>query len=583
MLKRVRRTIGLLTVGASIIGCHITGKDPEPFNPRLAQEIARSRAGEFEQRPIRPLPTTLESPYLEPATNPATARTPRFPPATGPSLESGPTMRMSLREIVQRAIANNKDVAVAGYQPAIDETRVVEAASRFDPTFFTNLTYSDQTTLSPSQQNVSIQPGQAFVFRSWSLETGIKQDLETGGQLQLKYNPTYTKESLPSGSLTKLNPNPFWTSDPALQLTQPLLRDFGYGVNQARITIARNNQLISLLDFRDQIETTLLGKNGKEGIEDTYWRLAQAEGEVAISDQLVSETLSTAELLRKRLGQDVTRVQLSQTNSFLETRRANLLRARARVRDASDALKKLMNDPEIPVTSPVVILPASVPAEEQIRMNLEDQINTAMENRVELGQQQLRIDSANIASQVGKNNLLPQLNVVGSVGVEGIAGDYWDSVKNEADFDHVSWSVGLQFELPLGNRQARAIWKRTLLQRQQAIAQYQALVEQVSLDVKQALREVETSYEEIYAARKARFAAADTVRAIEERERGGEALTYNFVDLKLTTQQRYAEAQQAEVQAIASYNIALSALERAKGTLLRYNNVIMQEAPLQKY
>jgi len=34
------------------------------------------------------------------------------------------------------------------------------------------------------------------------------------------------------------------------------------------------------------------------------------------------------------------------------------------------------------------------------------------------------------------------------------------------------------------------------------------------------------------------------------------------------------------VAGVSNYNIALAALERAKGTLLRYNNVLMEEAPL---
>lgn len=571
MWKAARRASGVALVAGLIVGCHISGRDPEPFNPRAATMGERENSGGNPMRPVRPLPTTLESPYID---QPTTQKN-KYPPATGPSLDSSPTLRLSLREIVQRAISNSSDIKVAGYQPAIDETRVTEAEARFDPTFFTNLTYSDQTTLSPSNQNVGLQPGQAFAFRTYSLETGVRQDLETGGRIELKYNPTKTHESFPNP--TTVNPNPFWTSNLALQLTQPLLRDFGQGINEARITIARNNQQISLLDFRDAIEKAL------RDIEENYWQLVQAEGEVAIADQLLSETLRTADLLIKRRTQDVTRVEISQTNAAVETRRAVLIRARARVRDFSDQLKRLMNDPEMPVTGNTLILPATVPIEEQIRMSLEDQIQTGLENRFELGQQLLRMDSSNIATKVAKNNLLPQLNAVGSVGVEGIGSDLTGAVDDQFSFDHPSWSLGVQFEFPFGNRAARAIWKRTLLQRMQAISQYQGLIDQVSLDVKIALRETETTWEEVYATRKARFAAADALRAVSQREEGGEALTYTFVDLKLNTQQRYAEAQQAEVQAIANYNRALAKLELAKGTLLRYNNVVMEEAPIQRY
>jgi HAE1 family hydrophobic/amphiphilic exporter-1 len=98
--------------------------------------------------------------------------------------------------------------------------------------------------------------------------------------------------------------------------------------------------------------------------------------------------------------------------------------------------------------------------------------------------------------------------------------------------------------------------------------------------VKTALREVNTTYDEIVATRQARFAAADALLAIQQREEGGEALTPTFVQLKLDFQERLASAADAEVQAISNYNIAIAALEKAKGTLLRYNNVIMEEEKL---
>ena len=41
-------------------------------------------------------------------------------------------------------------------------------------------------------------------------------------------------------------------------------------------------------------------------------------------------------------------------------------------------------------------------------------------------------------------------------------------------------------------------------------------------------------------------------------------------------QEGLAEAERLEVQSIADYNIAISKLESAKGTLLRYNNVVMR-------
>ena len=79
-----------------------------------------------------------------------------------------------------------------------------------------------------------------------------------------------------------------------------------------------------------------------------------------------------------------------------------------------------------------------------------------------------------------------------------------------------------------------------------------------------------------------KYAAADALRAVQVREDAGEALTPEFVDLKLRQQELLAQSQRDEAAAISNYNIALSVLEKSKGTLLKYNNVVMQEASLPR-
>jgi outer membrane protein TolC len=146
---------------------------------------------------------------------------------------------------------------------------------------------------------------------------------------------------------------------------------------------------------------------------------------------------------------------------------------------------------------------------------------------------------------------------------------------------HASYGAGFQFEVPLGNREARAIFRRSVLQRQQAIDQYRALTQQVALDVKQALNAVYASWDLMIATRKAVFAAADALRAIQQREES-ERLTPEFVQLKLDQQQRLAESERSAAEAVANYNIAIARLERAKGTLLRYNNIMLEEDPYKR-
>jgi outer membrane protein TolC len=578
MPKSLRRlTFAFLAL--ALIGCRNYDVQYAPFNPRALQQEERASAAGTPLRPQRPLPTTLQSefPIGPNSSQPATTQASKVPPATGPAIGVGePVIRMPLRELIQRAVANSLDVKVAGYQPAIDQTRVTEAEARFDPTFFTNVQFSNSSILGPSANSPGQPPGSETLFRTYSAQVGVRQDLESGGRIELRYEPARTHRYPEASGFAGSEINPFWTSDLTLQITQPLLRDFGADVNRARIVINRNNQRISLLDFRDALEKNI------SDLERAYWQQVQAMRDVRISEELLDRTLRTGQILYDRSRQDVGRQQMSQANSSIETRRTLLIRARARVRDFSDQIKALMNDPEFPVTGQTLLLPADQPLTEQVQFDVEDQINTAMEARLELGQQQLRVDNAGVAADVAKNNLLPQLNLIGSAGPKGIGGQYVDALNDQWGLDHFDYTVGLQLEVPIGNRAARAIWRRSQLQRMQAIDQYRGIVDKVALDVRTASREVDTTWEEMVGSTRARFAAADALAAIEERERGNEQLTPEFVNRKLDLQAQLAQTQSREAEASSNYMIAISRLEQAKGTLLRYNNILMEESPIEQ-
>lgn len=585
-----KRKTGMIVLGLAVTGgCAPT---PPPFKPLSWQVEARARAIESTPAAMPPLPTTFVSPIdtagrpttAQPAGGdgrtalPAIANGDIAAPTTAPVTQQTTTRpfrestRISLKEIIQRTVAYNLDVKVAGYDPAVEATRVIEADARFDPTFFTNLQYQDSKILTPALGIQTGDPLDPTVNRVTQFQTGIRQNLPSGGQAELRTGVQRIERNVEATAFNDPGPNPYYLNDLTLQITQPLLRDFGYQVNQARTVIARNTQRVSLLEFRKSIEDNL------ELAERTYWQLVQAERELAIAERLYAETTKTVDLLKARIGQDVSRVQISQAFASAESRAAALLRARQQVQNFSDQLKRIMNDPDMPVSSGTQLLPGTDPVEQPISFVLEDQIKTALDNRLELGQQQLRIDSASLAMAVAKNNLLPQLNLQASGGLQGIGedpGDAWDNV----DDAYSTWSLGFQLEIPIGNRAARSIHQRSKLQRQQAIDSYRNLIEQVALDVKQQLRDVEVSYNEIAATRRARFAAADNLAALQQREDNQEPLTPEFVNLKLDAQSRLADAARAESASISSYNIAIARLEKAKGTLLRYNNVQMQEEP----
>jgi outer membrane protein TolC len=557
------------------IGCN--AEPPGVFDPRALQENERASAPDVPHQELRPLPTTREGGFtaIGPSGETSHEGVP-YQPTTGPALDVDPIVRMSLHEIVHRAVINNHDVRVAAYTPAIDGARVIEAAAAWDPTFFTNLEWQQKHEQSGGAIFNSFSGGAPFVSTEsdselGTLQSGFQQNLDSGGQVQLQYQSTYNWFNPQQTAF-----NPFWESDLTLSLTQPLLKNFGYDVNHAQLVINRLNQKVDLLEWRKAVEQNVAD------IEKAYWQLVQTTRDIRIQEELVKQTEDTYNILVKREKDkiDVSPLQVAQAQSQLELRRSQLIQFRAQARDLSDQLKALMSDPEYPISSSVLILPADDPVEDMIQFDLQDQINTAMENRLELGEQQLKVDAALVTIQVAKNNLLPEFDFIGSVGPQGAAGDLGTAFRNNFDFSHVDFTVGFKMQVPIGNRAASAIYQRTLLQHAQAIEQYQANIQTVSLDVKTSLRAVDTTWTLLISSRRERFAAQAALDGVKARVRAGEPLTPEFVQLQLQFQDTLAQAWQNEASSVANYNIALSQLEKSKGTILKYDNVVLQEDPL---
>ncbi len=567
--------VALIGLGVGMIGCD--AEPPEVFDPRALQQNERAHAQNVPSQALRPLPATRQDAFTDTAPNGETRINGQpVRPYTGRDLDTDPVVRMSLHEIIHRAVLNNHDVKVAAYQPAIEGARVIEADANFDPVFFTNAQYQQKHELNGGVILNSFSGGLPFTsFTADSdqgqVQTGFQQNLGSGGQVQLQYQAMYNWFSPQTTQF-----NPFYENDLTLQLTQPLLRNYGYDVNHAQIVIDRLNQRVSQLEFRKAVEQNVAD------IEKAYWQLVQTTDDIRIQEQLVARTEQTYKRLYNRMTEkvDVSPLQVAQTQTQLELRRSQLIQFKSQARDFSDQLKALMSDPEFPVTSNVLILPADNPVEDRVQFDLQDEINTAMENRLELGEEQLKVDSAVVTIAVAKNNLLPEFDFIGSTGPQGVDSNLGDTVKDLWEFSHVDFTVGFKLQIPIGNRAARAIYRRSLLQHMQEIERYRSAIVVVAADVKTNLRAVDTAWNVLRSSRLSRFAAEDALTRIDARERTGEPLTPEFVQLQLQIQDALAQSRQAEALSLANYNIALSQLEKAKGTILRYDNVIMQEDPL---
>ncbi len=471
-------------------------------------------------------------------------------------------VRLSLQEAVALAVRNNLDLQIARMTPAISETRIVQAQAVFDATFFTDISYSKLDTPQPG----GFVPGLSGNTQreDVQLSTGIRKPLISGGQITFQTDLN-RNEAVPS----VFGVNKFYDADVLINLQQPLLRNFGSDINRTNIVLAQNDRLAEAQQLRRRLLDVVAQ------VEAGYWEVAFTHQQLRVRMRLLERSTHDRDRLIERRGYDASPVEITEANSFVELHRADVIRARSAVRTASDQLKRLINSTDLPLADETLIVPIDQPTDEPIQFSLLDLVTTALRHRPEMQIALLDIKDSSIRQRVADNARLPLLNLSASVAVNGVAiGNGQAAYNNLGDGDFIDYILGAQFEMPIGNRRAEGLYRQRQIERRATALVYQRQAQDVVLEVKIALRNVQTSYELIGATRAARRAAADNLRAIEVQEASGVALTPQFlINQKLSTQERLANAEVQEARALTDYHNAIAVLYQSVGTLLERNGI----------
>lgn len=461
---------------------------------------------------------------------------------------------LSLEDTIRRTLENNYAIEVVRYNPAIETTRIVEAEAAFDSVFFSNLTKDHVDRASASQLSAS-----AADFLTWN--TGVRKLTATGLQLSGQYQLRRTKQSF---SFQLINPE--YRSDLVLEMRQPILRGFGADYNRSLIVLAKNDRRISDLTFQRQIRDIL------RQIEELYWRLVQTRRDVVITARELADFEGIYDYLLARKDFDITPVQIEGTRADLELARADFVRRRAAAKNAEDRLIAVINDPQFNLANDIEIIPADYPQLHRLVVDRLAEVQTALDNRTEIKEQEIRVASAKVGVGRAKNEELPRLDLTFRVTSDGLGPNGHQAVDELSRNNFLEYFVGVEFELPVGDRGPRAATRRARLQHEQAVTQLKKTFEDVILDVNLAVRQIESSYDQI----------GPSFESVEAREREvtsfvarAERKDINTLRSELGARQTLAATRRSLMNAMVEYNIAVSDLERAKGTLLSFYNVVI--------
>ena len=461
-------------------------------------------------------------------------------------------VNFSLSDCLRRALDASLEVRSGRYLTPIAQTGITEAESEFD--HLLSFRASGGKSITPAASFFAGATELKEQTFAGGLEVG--QKVRTGGYYAfgIQTNDLVTNSQF-------YNFRPLWTSGLTFRFEQPLLRSAGVTYNEIQIRLAEKNLTAAEANYRGVLERTMAE------VELAYWNLVFLREDYEVKQYSLRVAEELLDISRRRLAAGAgTRVELIQAEAGVADRETQLILAEQAIRGGEDALRAYVFPFAEDTLAEIRIVPTDTVTGElpKIDEELARRLRTAFDFRPDVIAARARLESAGIRVVQKENELLPRLDVFGSLGYSGLEDTLEGSTGDVWRFEYPAWQIGLTLEIPLGNRGARSRYRRALLERSQSIAEFESLRNRVIVDVRSALRVIETARRGIAATEKANAAAEAQFEAEKVRLAADRSTNYFL----LQKQSDLTEAQTSVLLAYVTYRRALVGLEAASGTYL---------------
>jgi outer membrane protein TolC len=195
-----------------------------------------------------------------------------------------------------------------------------------------------------------------------------------------------------------------------------------------------------------------------------------------------------------------------------------------------------------------------------------------MTQRMELLETELRIAQETANVRQARNDLLPLVTLSYTYGINGLGSTFDDALTQVRQRDFQDHSASLQVEVPIGNEAARSRYRRSIFTRMQQLATKEQREQQVRQEVFGAVDNLEATWQHILASRKRVLVAARVAEGEQRQYDLGRRTSTEVLD----AQAKLADARQAEIVAVAEYQIARVDIAFATGTLLGQSQVVWE-------
>jgi HAE1 family hydrophobic/amphiphilic exporter-1 len=510
---------------------------------------------------------------------------------------------MSLKEVVELALRNNKDIEVSRSVVRSAEATLRGAQGFYDPKLTLNRFFFHEV-LPVSSSTLGGDQGSITAKGSTGGVSFFGLSPKFGGQYQVGYTDSQTITNVIFSTLDKQ-----YKTNLTFSFTQPLIRNRKIDEPRRQIEIAKKNISLTDAQFRTNVIDTITH------VRNSYWDLVYALRSLQIQqDALHAAEEQLSHTRRLVEGGYVAPIDVTQIEAQVSNFREGLYMALEGVAKSDSALKNLIVDDIKDPLWNVLIIPSDPVEVKAPTMNAEQALTDALAQRPELQQSDVALAINELNQRFYSDQKRLQVDLVGSYSLDGLAGrlnplssqdpiefaatdltnrvnqlsvlaglpplpppantatvppfligSYGQSLSNLFSNRFPTVRFGVQVELPLWNRTAESHLALAREEESQLKTRRDQLDQLIKVDVRTALQSVHTAEARLQASAEARSASEKQYDSEVRLYNGGRSTTYLVLDRQVALK----NARAVELKAQMDLNKSINEFDRAIGNTVK--------------
>jgi len=492
-----------------------------------------------------------------------------------PVNQSTTTLAVDVRTLLQDAMLYSPQVTAIKTEPEVQYRVITQEEAKFDWTAFLEATYDNLND--PVGNDLTTGNGQdRLLTQKVGSSGGIRRKNMQGDAIRLAQNLGHENQN----SLFFV-PNNQGSARLELSYRQPLLDGAGRTYNESEMVLARIQANASEDEVVDALQSHLIK------VTEAYWTLYRARAEFFQRQKLLASAIGVLERLEDRSQVDTIPRQVLRARAAVARAQTRTQRTFARVQDSEAQLRLLVNSPSMLSGGQTELMPMEAPGMVTENAGLQSILQTALVNRPDISEAIRKMRADGVRLGVSRTELLPRLDLVVETYVADLAGNsnVGRAISGELLDNRPGYTIGLEFEVPVGNRAAVAKLEQRQWELKRSINIFRATVEKSLTDVEIANREVRTAYSEISSHYQSMEASENESRYLKNRFEvlpASEDSAILLLEDLLDSFERLADEESAFVKAQVDHAVALVKLKKELGVLLKSRDSRPDVADTQK-